>query len=392
MTEYGFLTTEECANNCMICAQQGAGKLGVYAAGKTPEEVQGLENLMDAITPGLLMLTGGDPLRNLPFLEIVDKKAGVNYHGKTKATVVFNPLSFLTLSLGKSAKNITDEDIDVLEEELKENGFSDYMKRVLEIISKFENIAISDGNIQSPNTGIMKRARSIYEKFVQPKIDIFPDSFRTSAEFENDIFVNTFDTIVCVGKVLDLFKNGKVTPALMRNNVERYDKNFDCCGGYKQLYFKEEDHKVWLYLASCCKAGNTSYTSYRSNLSLEDMTGMEIDDLKSAFDEEVKKQENSVFYKLLNAPQKVLDHKGRGEIELTEIDRVSNEDRFAMYLEAAEDIVREKTDKEIDIVEGTRSFIGKPYACEVCHNVGIHLKKAGIKPSEWQEYLENKFT
>ena len=376
MASYGFFTTEECANNCRLCTQRGVGRLGSYGAGKTPEEIKGLENLLDALSPDCIELTGGDPLKNLPFLEAVDKKALRNEEGRTRATIIMNPISLLTLSLNKSAKRITDEDYSSLSSRLTTHGFSEDLKRALDIVSNFSAIGISNGNLQSPDVYLIQKAMKLFNVHLRPKIAQKGGTlgyFTGSGTFRKDVLISA-SRVCCVGGVLNMIERGEISSRSVRKDQPRYGKRNKCERGAKQLYFKKEEDTARLYISTCCSAGMTPYTSFKTSLTLDGLAEMDKDSIKTIFHADANRHKNSVLYNKLNG-----------------FSATSNNAGFTMYVEAAQDLIKEKTGEDVDIVRSSYSFQTQVFPCEVCHNVGIQLKKAKITSAEWQEYLENKY-
>ncbi|MFH1174459.1 MAG: hypothetical protein V1725_04955 [archaeon] len=386
---YTLFTTSACANDCKICAAKDIPGLKIANIGRNAKEQKGLENFLKSMeyAEGVweeLGLTSADPLQNLPLMELVD-----TYYGGRKR-IVINPISFLTFELKKPASKITADDTAALYERVRENGLSSATEKRLNYLSSYAQICISDGNLQSPSVEVMEFAKKFFDDFIRPKIANVPiESNTLNGTFDGDTLKKTERGLACVGNVRTLAEKGEYPSDLLAIAQSRREIR-ECTSGFSEtVYFQREDGETYLFYSMCCAAGSTPYTATRSALSLEKMSCMEPSVIRETMEHELDSRKQGALCGILNNVR----FDDAQHPPASDVDWWDRKIPFHLYTQAAEELIQDKTGKSVSILENTFTFNAHKAcsSCEACYTVGLLLHRAGIKPTEWQAYLETKF-
>lgn len=384
---YLFVTTPKCLNQCFLCCLSTEPRAKIYHVGQTDTERKGLKNLFASIDPvANINLTGGDPLRNEVFLEIL-----ASHEGRT--TIQFNPLSILTLELNRSASKITPKDVDHLAKRVREDGFSPRVVRLLDLLSNFSALGISSGSLQSPNPEIMGAAVNFFRDQVHPKITEFRRrkslqyqpllAQNVSAKFENGAITLGKETR-CIGRLRRMIESGEANFTNI-SRAEDYTIDSGRCNKYKtfNLHFERYGDEIFLYMDMCTMVNQTPYTSYRTELSLQQMADMKPEAIQTAIRAEREKMSKRAYFRLLNDPDYL---KFKTDSEKSPLEK--RKKQFEIYFNAASELIRQKTGVEADFLSQTYLVNEKiAKSCDVCNTVGVMLYRTGIGPQKWQDYL-----
>lgn len=397
MIEYALLPTSICTNDCMICGTQGELRYPFYHIGQTEKEIEGIENLLLSMEGSFLDLSCNDPLRNEVVLDLVPR-----FHPKGQNGLVFNPITFLSLALGKKASKIKGREVDALFRRTSKIGLSENVKSLVSKFSKFDQSRMSCGTLQAPYPKVMNWAVNFFEHFILPelkylcngKLNYQGDSFNHitfgnklifSAGISGDKKGNLRHGSYfprCVGRLRDNVISGKVRGQKGINKQDKL-KNCEVDNNYL-LYFEKVKESAYLCFASCCSLGFSNYAGFRTSITLEDMASMSSRQISQAIGEENQRREETALFNLLNDRSfDWLAYKlGEG--------RCPTDEKFDNYIRFAEELIRAVDGRSVRILDEVYTAYGHPNSCDVCYTTSLMLKRAGISPQEWQDYLEKE--
>lgn len=361
---YTIFSTGACNVHCVICAIKGQPNFNFYHFGHSEQENKAIINFIKMIGGEKIGITGGNPLRNISFLRMVI------LHHNGKKSIQINPISFLSFELGKPANRINEEEAINVVNNIKQNGFSSETKKIIKILSEFDSIGLSMGNLQSPYPQLMKYAKELWEQNISQymKKTVNQD---VNAIFENSKIKSCTHELRCVGNIRSIIEKGEPFFLNPQKSVKIFPKNKPCSKIDKSenyVYFRRTSKGIKLFLLGCCNVGLNPYIAYETNLTIEDISKIDVKELKCRFEEEKSKMMNSAFYTLLNRPD--------------------YDDNFKRYVFLAEKLIRLKTGEGVNIVNNTFAFCKECDYCEVCNTIGVMLHRANIEINEWQEFLE----
>jgi hypothetical protein len=402
---------DACLNDCLICGVEDAPGMKFYNIGGNEVEDKALENLIKSVENDYLDISGGDPLFNKPVLRSIAKN-----HKGDKA-IVLNPISFLTMELKKRATNLTEEDYSALVKKVETEGLSENTKETLAYLLEFDGIALSSGNLQSPNPDVMDWALSFFNTHIKPSlISVQLADYSLDATFEEGGTISDAESIACVGKARTSIENRSLnfenvkTGKLPEERDDDFQYGSDCRkGGYK-IYFQREGESIRMNYMMCCTPGVTGYTSFRSELTVEDLAVMKPEAIIDTITAEYTEHKDSVLHNMLNF-RKVHGRNGPYQNDLGELLRgdevpakpttiekyhsstaIKIGEFFPEYVAEAEKLILEKTGKQVSVADNTYTTQkDTPRLCEACFTVGYLLNEAGIKPDEWHNHLETEF-
>lgn len=376
---YGLFVTNICLNECIICCAESIPGLRFSHVGKTSTEKKGLTNLFLSMDGDGIAASGGDPLRNLPALElIVDNYSGHKF-------ININPISFLTIELNKCGKNITAEDLKNLELRAKSEGLSKKISNIVRILQQFNEIELSTGNVQSPNPELMQFANFYFENFILEYLPIKINKSKINGTFIDHTTTNFSGNVSCVGKIRVLAEQNEFSSEII-NTAEGIQSKINCQSSSKNIFFQYMNGENALHYFICCSPGLNPYVTFKSEMSLEKMADMSPIEIKSIMNTEFSNIKSTAIYNLLNY-NPCCDIFFGGNMFSTP------HSYFKKYIKLAEEFFEEKTGQKISIVERTLTFNRhkKAKACECCYTVSILFHDAGISVKEWHDHLESKF-
>jgi len=346
--------------------------------GKTGTEKKGIENLFKSIGTEGLSLSGGDPLLNETVLE-----AAIN-HSKGSKIITINPISFLTLELKKPGSQITEKDVFCLTEKVQKEGFSQRTKRVLSLLSAFEEIGLSTGDLQGPHPDIVQYALTFFNKFIKPVLLLQKRPFYNTYSYYIPInYYNLSDVIEisCVGKIRSDPQSLETYAPMMLQAREIMLKSKCRRDGSLLTYFLA-NKGTRLYYSMCCKPGYSPYIAFKSSMTLEAMAEMTSEAISQRM-----KEENAEFQK--TALYNILNHPGFDG----ENNKPGSPIPFYLYVQSAEELLSQKTAKKVSVLNHTFTFdhAGRAKACEACFTISQLLYAANVSFDEWHDFLENKF-
>lgn len=391
--DYGLFISGRCRNDCGVCcfgAEPGGSQptFDFYHVGQNEIERKGIENFLESIPNETVRLSGRDPLLNETVVQMVAEQ----YQGEKCITI--NPLTFLSLQMNTYASRITTDEAEALLN-IGEDNLSQKVQTLVGYLAMFDNIKLSNGNLQGPYPELMGYANQFFDKYIRPEIDkrrgkASEDtySYQTlDGSFEAGKLVSS-EKLNCVGKVREQIESGQLRSPEIRKAKERKSKNHYCQSWYN-LYFRKEEGEARLYLALCCTTSMTPYTSYKSKLTLERMAEMEPEKIKSKLEHEGSKMARKVFYMLLERPYVLERH--YDIVSYPDKEARELENQFAFYIEAARELIEKRTGNQVDFLRETY-VLGRDEAipCEVCNTVGVMLHRAGISVKEWQRFLQKR--
>lgn len=338
--EHRILVTPYCANDCFVCCFSGEYTLSMQ---HFPEGAA--ENLLKSFSKEKIGITGKDPLRNTQFLEQTIKQH------KGKKSIILNPLSFLTLEHKKPGRHITADDALKSIENLERFGLSEQASYLIRLLNYYDRINVSNGRLQAPNPEAAVWANFYFEN-VKPYL-----SGKVTYRPLQDRFI-----VACVGSYR---KEG------MPANVRVSKRN--TCGepGYQMSIFNNE-----LRLHACCSVGLSDHiSSYYTGIKTEDMENSQPRELYGEIKNAHKKYRKTGLHNLLSPN---FFFKSRGKIE----------ERFLTLYRWTNDFLKENNGEQVTYVRTNRI---SPSPCETCHTMALYLKRAGIAPGDYQEYIEDRF-
>ncbi|MBI4448050.1 hypothetical protein HY643_03650, partial [Candidatus Woesearchaeota archaeon] len=319
-----------------------------------------------------------------------------------KKYILINPLTFLFLELHKAPTKISEEDTNHLSERVQKEGLSPEVKKLVSYLGKFDAIGLSSGNLQGPNPKAIELAAKFFWDYVAPEINkhasifnrpnIYPQN--RDGRFESETLLKLYGAS-CVGRIRTLVEEGKLNPSCYKQATKAKPKQNSCSDIDNQVlsYFKKHSGNTHLFISLCASVGGSPYTSHRTDLTLEKMENMEPEQISEAIQTEKGKIKKTLIYRMLCGyipRHKWIFSRVSGKELEKELD---DEKRFGLYVEAAENLIKAKTGKEVSMIKNTYTFDpeGECSDCELCNTVALELNKAGVTPDEWQSHLEQKF-
>jgi hypothetical protein len=374
--------SNRCKNLCRICAYGGKPPLRFYNAGQTETEKKGLANFFQAIGERTLSITGRDPLRNPDALEVANQ-----FHSGRKE-VIINPISFLTVGLGKNARKITRDEA----QKLISSTLSEKMKRLCEILSQFDRVTTSCGTLQAPSPEIAQLAYAFFQSKIAPAIKIgsqHPDINEQcfNGKFKEGILVGTPTPPLAVGKLRSKRIREGIAPGLIAPAKRIAVKRF-WCGEYDAFtyHFQKDEDGISLYQSICAQVAQTPYVHFKTGLTLEEMATMSPEEITQKLLEEGKRFEQNTVFSFLSKSfclplPSIIDRK------------THYEKQFELFIQSVEGLIEKETGKKISVVENTSSFTQQinpetAHPCQACNTAGALLHKENIPPQKLEAFLK----
>ena len=390
--KYVFSTTKKCANSCVICGALGKPSSNYFHIGQNEKEVQAIRNLITSFGRDELSLTGGDPLMN----DVVLREVVSLHHGKKG--IIFNPITFLVIELRKNAKCINNSDISNLKDKAAVNGLSEKNREICYYLSRFDSLTISNGNLQAPSPEMMSHALDFYSEFILSEIKKNNSDFneesvcsaQINGKFESTKLIST-NQALCVGRFREYFeKNMRLGGS--GNNMPLFFKKEQPCSEKDELilYFKRSNKSAYIVLDICCSVGITTYFSYNTNISLDDLAQSRPKEIKKMLYSEARKLKSTALYNMLNNPE--FNNPSELEKKAWYYPEEKLNEQFREIVCSSEELLWDNTGTYRSIIDNVYSFGGQKCSeCEVCNTLGIMLYKAGISIKEWHDFLDISF-
>jgi hypothetical protein len=372
--DYVILATGRCQNSCVLCCMSGSPKFGIYHAGSTPQERQGLQNLILSMGETSICMTGGgDPLRNPEFIDIV------NRYAKGEKNIVFNPLTFLSMQVGKPARRITNaearEALTLSPEQINPSIYS-----LLDTLQEYSHLHMSSGLMQSPRPGLIRYSELFFKRLIQgmdglnERLEIRRVNRRADIKFDYHL---------------------KDSPALrshIRYNAPPESVVLSCFISLERniggtIYFKRDADNINLYFGHCSRVGMSQYNDFKTDITLDALAVSTPKQITSRMERQRAKICSRPYSQILCNDRY---RPTKGPLAQHPVLDAYPSDRFSYLINLAEGMIRSRTKKRADIMKKSGTFGSELNACAVCSTMGGLLSEAGISPQEWQEYVDNE--
>jgi hypothetical protein len=374
--------SNRCKNLCRICAYSGRPPLKFYNAGKTETEKKGLVKFFQALGNPTLSITGRDPLRNPDALEVANQ-----FHSGRKE-IIINPISFLTVGLGKNARKITRDEA----QKLISSPLSEELRRLCAILSQFDRVTISCGTLQAPSPEMAQLAYAFFQSKIAPAIktgDQPPEinELCFNGKFKEGILVGTPTPPLAVGKLRSKRIREGIAPGLIAPAKKIAVKHF-WCGEYDAAtyHFQKDEDGISLYQSICAQVAQNPHVHFKTGLTLKGMARISPEQITQKLLEEGKRFKQSTIFTFLSKSfflplPSILDPK------------THYEKQFEIFIRAVEMLIKEETGKRISVVDNTLSFSQQinpetAHPCEACNTAGALLHQEKIPPQKLEAFLK----